>query len=141
MHLNPITHPLRYLFFHPPLTIYMSSFQISLYQPIHPIVHQYIQPFNHPPIFSSLGAVVASHYNNIEEKGIKERSKSRIFYMRNSNNWIKSYLIAYCLEQIRDRQVDGYPISVLDLGCGKGGDLFKWQKVCICIKWHVFHCL
>lgn len=75
-----------------------------------------------------LGAVVASHYNNIEEKGIKERSKSRIFYMRNSNNWIKSYLIAYCLEQIRDRQVDGYPISVLDLGCGKGGDLFKWQK-------------
>ena len=76
------------------------------------------------------GSVVASHYNNIEEKGLKERSKSRIFYMRNSNNWIKSYLISYCLEQIRDRQVDDYPISVLDLGCGKGGDLLKWQKVC-----------
>lgn len=77
---------------------------------------------------SSLGSVVASHYNNIEEKGLRERSKSRIFYMRNSNNWIKSYLIAYCLEQIRDRQVDGYPVSVLDVGCGKGGDLLKWQK-------------
>ncbi|KAK8382674.1 hypothetical protein O3P69_015476 [Scylla paramamosain] len=77
---------------------------------------------------SSLGSVVASHYNNIEEKGLRERSKSRIFYMRNSNNWIKSFLISYCLKQIRDRQVDGYPISVLDLGCGKGGDLLKWQK-------------
>ncbi|KAG0716969.1 mRNA cap guanine-N7 methyltransferase [Chionoecetes opilio] len=77
---------------------------------------------------SSLGHVVASHYNNIEERGRSERSKSRIFYMRNSNNWIKTHLISYCLEQIRDRQVDHYPVSVLDLGCGKGGDLFKWQK-------------
>ena len=81
-------------------------------------------------MFIFAGSVVASHYNNIEEKGLKERSKSRIFYMRNSNNWIKSFLISYCLKQIRDRQVDGYPISVLDLGCGKGGDLLKWQKVC-----------
>lgn len=117
------------------LPITLSS--ISL--PTHPSlsVLEYIHPTNPPPILPSLGAVVASHYNNIEEKGIKERSKSRIFYMRNSNNWIKSYLIAYCLEQIRDRQVDGYQISVLDLGCGKGGDLFKWQKVCMCIKWNL----
>ncbi|XP_069174925.1 uncharacterized protein [Procambarus clarkii] len=77
---------------------------------------------------SGLGSVVAKHYNSIEDKGVKERSKSRIFFMRNSNNWIKSYLINYCLEQIRDRQVDDYPISALDLGCGKGGDLLKWQK-------------
>lgn len=75
-----------------------------------------------------LGTVVAKHYNNIEDKGLQDRSKSRIFFMRNSNNWIKSYLINYCLEQIRDRQVDGYPVCVLDLGCGKGGDLLKWQK-------------
>ncbi|XP_042214533.1 mRNA cap guanine-N7 methyltransferase-like [Homarus americanus] len=75
-----------------------------------------------------VGSIVANHYNSIEAKGLKERTKSRIFFMRNSNNWIKSYLINYCLEQIRDRQVDDYPISVLDLGCGKGGDLLKWQK-------------
>lgn len=75
-----------------------------------------------------LGSVVADHYNNIMNKGVKDRAKSRIFHMRNFNNWIKSYLINYCLEQIRERQVDDYPISVLDLGCGKGGDLLKWQK-------------
>ncbi|XP_042889508.1 mRNA cap guanine-N7 methyltransferase-like isoform X1 [Penaeus japonicus] len=75
-----------------------------------------------------LGSVVADHYNKLQNKGVKERAKSRIFYMRNFNNWIKSYLINYCLEQVRERQVDDYPISVLDLGCGKGGDLLKWQK-------------
>lgn len=131
--INLFTHPFRYLHSSSPHCLPIILSTISL--PTHPSlsVHQYIHPSNHPPILPSLGAVVASHYNNIEEKGIKERSKSRIFYMRNSNNWIKSYLIAYCLEQIRDRQVDGYPISVLDLGCGKGGDLFKWQKVCMCV--------
>ncbi|KAK3895319.1 hypothetical protein Pcinc_000963 [Petrolisthes cinctipes] len=75
-----------------------------------------------------LGSVVASHYNNLEEKGLKERSTSRIFHLRNSNNWIKSYLINYCLDQVRERQVDHYPVSVFDLGCGKGGDLLKWSK-------------
>lgn len=37
--------------------------------------------------------VVASHYNAMEEIGLRERTKSRIFYMRNFNNWIKSTLI------------------------------------------------
>ncbi|XP_066963498.1 mRNA cap guanine-N7 methyltransferase isoform X2 [Macrobrachium rosenbergii] len=74
------------------------------------------------------GSTVASFYNNLENKGLQERKQSRIFFMRNSNNWIKSYIISHCLELIRDRQVDDYPIVALDLGCGKGGDLRKWQK-------------
>jgi hypothetical protein len=36
---------------------------------------------------------VASHYNAIEEIGIRERTKSRIFFLRNFNNWVKSTLI------------------------------------------------
>ncbi|CAL4094658.1 unnamed protein product, partial [Meganyctiphanes norvegica] len=75
-----------------------------------------------------LGSVVASHYNNLEEKGRKERKNSRIFFMRNFNNWIKSCFINIFLDKIRKQNVDNYPIRVLDLGCGKGGDLLKWQK-------------
>ncbi|XP_072226761.1 mRNA cap guanine-N(7) methyltransferase [Leuresthes tenuis] len=69
---------------------------------------------------------VASHYNKLQEVGLVVRSQSRIFFMRNFNNWLKSVLIGEILEQVRDaghRQV-----SVLDLGCGKGGDLLKWRR-------------
>lgn len=34
-------------------------------------------------------AVVAQHYNKLQEKGLAERFNSKIFYMRNFNNWIK----------------------------------------------------
>uniref|UniRef100_A0A3P8RZN4 mRNA cap guanine-N(7) methyltransferase n=1 Tax=Amphiprion percula TaxID=161767 RepID=A0A3P8RZN4_AMPPE len=69
---------------------------------------------------------VASHYNKLQEVGLAARSQSRIFFMRNFNNWLKSVLIGEILEQVRGagpRQV-----SVLDLGCGKGGDLLKWRR-------------
>lgn len=72
--------------------------------------------------------VVASHYNNIGEKGLHERSKSRIFYMRNFNNWIKSVLIQEYMTKIKDSLSYGSPIRVLDMCCGKGGDLLKWDK-------------
>lgn len=38
-------------------------------------------------------ALVADHYNMLEEKGLSYRNQSRIVYMRNFNNWIKSMLI------------------------------------------------
>ncbi|KAM9838760.1 mRNA cap guanine-N(7) methyltransferase isoform 1-T3 [Aulostomus maculatus] len=69
---------------------------------------------------------VASHYNRLQEVGLAARSQSRIFFMRNFNNWLKSVLIGEILEKVRGaghRQV-----SVLDLGCGKGGDLLKWRR-------------
>lgn len=72
--------------------------------------------------------VVASHYNTLEEKGLVERSKSRIFYMRNFNNWIKSVLINEFITNIRDSSKLGAPLRVLDMCCGKGGDLNKWEK-------------
>lgn len=34
-------------------------------------------------------SVVAQHYNKLEEKGLSERFNSKIFYLRNFNNWIK----------------------------------------------------
>lgn len=72
--------------------------------------------------------VVASHYNQLEEKGLQERSKSRIVYMRNFHNWIKSMLINEYLTKIKDSKKYNAPISVLDMACGKGGDLLKWRK-------------
>lgn len=38
--------------------------------------------------------VVAEHYNSLEEKGLSQRNQSRIVYMRNFNNWIKSMIIS-----------------------------------------------
>ncbi|XP_046399015.1 mRNA cap guanine-N7 methyltransferase [Ischnura elegans] len=80
---------------------------------------------SNPP--SSVVPVIAGHYNAIEPKGLEARSKSRIFYMRNFNNWIKSVTIAKYLTQIQHKKRYGDPVKVLDLGCGKGGDLIKWK--------------
>lgn len=72
--------------------------------------------------------VVAAHYNTLKEKGLDERLKSRIFYMRNFNNWIKSMLINEYLTKVKDGQKHNSPIRVMDMCCGKGGDLLKWRK-------------
>ncbi|CAO2594358.1 mRNA cap guanine-N7 methyltransferase [Lemmus lemmus] len=71
-------------------------------------------------------SAVAAHYNELQEVGLEKRSQSRIFYLRNFNNWIKSILIGEFLEKVRQRK--NRDITVLDLGCGKGGDLLKWRK-------------
>lgn len=72
--------------------------------------------------------VVATHYNKLEEKGLEERLKSKIFHMRNFNNWIKSVLISEYLGKVKETLKLGEPLRVLDMCCGKGGDLLKWDK-------------
>jgi mRNA (guanine-N7-)-methyltransferase len=42
--------------------------------------------------------------------------------MRNFNNWVKSVLLRTYIQP---------QITVLDLCCGKGGDLLKWKEGCI----------
>ncbi|XP_076474210.1 RNA guanine-7 methyltransferase [Bombus vancouverensis nearcticus] len=66
--------------------------------------------------------LVVQHYNSVLNK---DRNKSRILYMRNFNNWIKSMLI---LEFINKTPTNAR-LKVLDMCCGKGGDLFKWEKM------------
>ncbi|XP_021922510.1 mRNA cap guanine-N7 methyltransferase isoform X2 [Zootermopsis nevadensis] len=74
------------------------------------------------------GSVVATHYNTLEERGLAERCKSRIFYLRNFNNWIKSMMINEYLSKSWQGKPRGAPMRVLDMCCGKGGDLLKWRR-------------
>ncbi len=51
--------------------------------------------------------------------------------MRNLNNWIKSQLLGEYVTKVRSSwagRYDSPQLRVLDMGCGKGGDLLKWLK-------------
>jgi mRNA (guanine-N7-)-methyltransferase len=63
--------------------------------------------------------VVRDHYNTRPNQGREQRNLSPIVNLRNFNNWIKSTLIRNFTEAGN---------HVLDMGCGKGGDLMKWDK-------------
>ncbi|KAJ8771659.1 hypothetical protein K2173_026836 [Erythroxylum novogranatense] len=62
---------------------------------------------------------VADHYSARTNQTLEEREASPIIHLKKLNNWIKSVLV-----QLYTRQGD----VVLDLACGKGGDLIKWDK-------------
>lgn len=62
---------------------------------------------------------ISEHYNKIKTFNLDERQNSKIINIRNINNFIKSVLIQkYTKENY----------SVLDMGCGKGGDIKKYIK-------------
>ncbi|GAA5951758.1 hypothetical protein JCM3765_003109 [Sporobolomyces pararoseus] len=73
-------------------------------------------------------SVVANHYNARPNISRETRLESPIIGLKNFNNWIKSVLIAKFArrEGVNVEQVPR--VKVLDLGCGKGGDLQKWSK-------------
>lgn len=63
---------------------------------------------------------VASHYNKIQSLDREEREESKIKHLRQVNNLIKTSLIQkYCPKNEN--------ATVLDLACGKGGDMGKWN--------------
>lgn len=72
-------------------------------------------------------SIVAEHYNKLNGSNLETRSESKIYYMRNFNNWIKSVLISEYIKRIRAEKNDN-KVSVFDLGSGKGGDIKKWVK-------------
>ncbi|KAL2821988.1 mRNA capping enzyme-domain-containing protein [Aspergillus granulosus] len=88
--------------------------------------------------------IVRQHYNAVPQRGREWRkTESKIKGLRTFNNWVKSTLIQKFSpdEEFVARSVDSKdwangaapPTSeekrllVIDLGCGKGGDLGKWQ--------------
>jgi len=73
--------------------------------------------------------MVIDHYNLRPEVGVKQRKESPIIGLKNFNNWVKSVLITQfghpALAASNPAKRHG---KVLDMGCGKGGDLIKWGK-------------
>ena len=80
--------------------------------------------------------VVRQHYNNVPERGRDWRTRdSKIKGLRVFNNWVKSCIIQrYSPDEDHapgSREMgrsSGKELLVLDIGCGKGGDLNKWQQ-------------
>ncbi|EIM90383.1 uncharacterized protein STEHIDRAFT_166579 [Stereum hirsutum FP-91666 SS1] len=71
--------------------------------------------------------MVVTHYNARPEVGLVQRRESPIIGLRNFNNWIKSVLITKFAHPALVASPSGRG-KVLDMGCGKGGDLAKWSK-------------
>lgn len=68
--------------------------------------------------------LVAAHYNAVPERGREWRSQSKIKGLRDMNNWVKSTLI----QKFSYPEIPLQNMAVLDMACGKGGDLGKWGK-------------
>jgi hypothetical protein len=66
---------------------------------------------------------VADHYNARPNVNTNLRARSSIIHLRDFNNWTKSVLIREFVSQRN--------LKVLDLACGKGGDLYKWDKASV----------
>ncbi|KAF7295089.1 mRNA cap guanine-N7 methyltransferase [Mycena indigotica] len=78
--------------------------------------------------------VVVDHYNTRPEVGVAQRETSPIIGLKSFNNWVKSVLIsrfghpALQASKVVGRGPRAGRGKVLDMGCGKGGDLTKWAK-------------
>ena len=89
---------------------------------------------------------VSNQFYNARPEWVKERGRdwrkneSEIKGLRSFNNWIKSCLIhKFSPEEKEEVEELGWgeeakqpaeqkPLVVMDIGCGKGGDLGKWQQ-------------
>jgi SAM-dependent methyltransferase len=65
------------------------------------------------------GAALADKFYSGLGRKLETRASSRIFHMRAFNGWVKA-------TQIQELSYRSSAIRVLDLACGKGGDLGKW---------------
>lgn len=82
------------------------------------------------PFHSNRGAADADNFYSNLTRTLDTRTDSRLFHMRNFNGWVKATLIAELDPKTNRTDVKrrrrGFPLRVLDLACGKGGDLGKW---------------
>lgn len=72
---------------------------------------------------------VAQHYNEVQQKSRAERSRSEIISLRQFNNAMKSLMHQQAFKFANYIPNEDHELfRVLDLGCGKGGDLPKYNR-------------
>jgi len=72
---------------------------------------------------SNTGAAAADNFYSNLTRNLSTRDKSILYHMKCFNNWVKATQIA---ELDPNTGTHKQPLRVLDLACGKGGDLTKW---------------
>ena len=81
------------------------------------------------PTFSNSQAIDTDRFYSSVVRDLESRADSYLYHMRNFNNWVKAKLIALA-RPVRKVTASSsraaLTIDVLDLACGKGGDLMKW---------------
>lgn len=81
---------------------------------------------------ANAGAAAADEFYSRLTRNLDTRADSRLYHMRAFNGWVKATQIAELDPDISSVADNGKkrsrraPLRVLDLACGKGGDLGKW---------------
>ncbi|KAI5952798.1 ABD1 [Candida jiufengensis] len=78
-----------------------------------------------------INSIVRQHYNQRTQQSKRQGSRvnSPIYKLRNFNNTIKYILLANWGKYVKDESTPSKLFSVLDLCCGKGGDLNKCEFI------------
>lgn len=74
---------------------------------------------------SEATAQTSRHYGAVA----KELANAARSDLRRFNNWVKSLLISTAAAAVRKTLKDPAKLRALDLCCGRGGDLLKWQHL------------
>ncbi len=85
------------------------------------------------------GAAAADAFYSGLTRSLDTRADSYLFHMRAFNGWVKATQIQE-LDPVVSKQgkpQSKLPLRVLDLACGKGGDLTKWCLHTRGIRWYV----
>lgn len=91
----------------------------SLHEPVLPSPTKPRLTYDELPPTDESQQLIAEHYSSRSNQTVEEREASPIIHLKKLNNWIKSVLV-----QSYTKRGD----FVIDIACGKGGDLIKWDK-------------
>ena len=80
---------------------------------------------NEAAYHADAGAAAADRFYSGLTRTLDTRAESRLYHMRAFNGWVKATQVQE-LDPKTSSKKPNSPLRVLDLACGKGGDLGKW---------------